>query len=321
MKTKGVAMLSPRRNALLAGLAVALAVPFPAQAAPVTTTISSGDVTTPIADATWIVVGSLLSPGLTFVDLTAPELGTIVDVNLRLRASHTYVADLGVFLAGPGDTSITVVTPLNDDGGDNFGTGATSCSGTPTILDDAAAAPIASARAPFAGSFRPEEPLAAFIGKPVEGVWTLSFFDLFPGDAGVLHCWELEITYEPPPADLALRGADTPDPVKPGKRLKYTITARNDGPAAATGVTVEDTLPAGARFVSARAGQGSCSRAGRKVTCDIGDLAAGASATVTVIVTAPPRPGRLTNTASVRGAEDDPNAGNNRVRMRTTVRR
>jgi hypothetical protein len=57
------------------------------------------------------------------------------------------------------------------------------------------------------------------------------------------------------------------------------------------------------------------------VTCDIGALAADASITVTIVVTAPPRPGRLTNTASVTGAEGDPNGGNNRVQMRTTVRR
>jgi uncharacterized repeat protein (TIGR01451 family) len=242
-------------------------------------------------------------------------------VNVRLRASHSYVGDLGVFLAGPGDTSITLVTPPGDDSGDNFGTGSTSCSGTPTILDDAAPAAIASARAPFAGTFRPEEALSAFNGKPVGGVWQLSFFDLFPGDSGSLHCWELEITYEPPPADLSLRGSDSPDPVKPGKRLRYTLAARNDGPGAATSVTVVDTLPAGTRFVSARTGQGSCSRAGRKVTCDIGELAAGGSVTVTVVVTAPPRPGRLTSAASVSSAAEDPNAGDNRVQMRTTVRR
>jgi uncharacterized repeat protein (TIGR01451 family) len=318
---KGVTMLPIRRITVLSALAAVLAVPYQVQAAPVVTTISSGDLATPIEDATWIVVGSLLAPGLTFVDMTAPDVGTVVDVNVRLRASHSYVGDLGVFLGGPGDTSITLVTPLGDDSGDNFGTGSTSCSGSPTILDDAASAPIASARAPFAGPFRPEEPLSAFNGKPVGGVWQLSFFDLFPGDSGSLHCWELEITYEPPPTDLALRGADTPDPVKAGKRLRYTLTARNNGPAAATGVTVLDTLPAGARFVSARTAQGSCSRAARKLTCDIGDLAADASVTVTVIVTAPPRPGRLTSTASVRGAEEDPNAGNNRVQMRTTVRR
>ena len=307
--------------ALAAVLAAALAAPQHAQAGGGTTTVSSGNISTPIKDATWIVVGAILSPGLTFTDLTVPDLGTVADVNVRLRANHTYVADLGVLLAGPNDTSITLVTPLPDDSGDNFGTGAPDCTGTPTVLDDAASTPIASARAPFAGSFRPEEELAAFNGKPMGGVWELSFFDLFPGDAGTIYCWELEITYEPPAADLSVKGSDSPDPVKVGKRVKYTITARNDGPGAATGVSVVDTLAPGTTFVSARTAHGSCSRAARKVTCDLGDLASGASATVTVVVKAPRRPGRLTNTASITADQTDPDTGDNKVQLRTIVRK
>jgi uncharacterized repeat protein (TIGR01451 family) len=286
-------------------VATALAAPLQAQAAPVTTVVSSGNISTPITDAAWVVVGQSATVGFTVAPLNVPDLGTIVDVNVRLRASHSYVGDLGVFLHAPDDTSIALATPFPDSG-DNFGTGANDCTGTPTIFDDAAGTAIGSTTAPFAGSFRPDEALAGLNGKPAAGVWELQFIDLFPGDSGSIYCWELEITYEPPAADLSVTGSDSPDPVRVGKRVKYTITASNEGPGGATGVSVVDTLPAGARFVSAKTTQGSCSRAARKVTCALGDLASGSTATVTVVVRAPRLPGRLTNSASIAADQADP---------------
>ena len=321
----GGSMLSRTRYlrfmaAVVAVVATALAAPLQAQGAPVTTVVSSGNISTPITDATWVVVGQSFSPGFTTSTLTVPDLGTIVDVNVRLRASHTFVGDLGVFLNAPDDTSVTLATPYPDSG-DNFGSGANDCTGTPTILDDAASSAIGSATAPFAGSFRPDEALATLNGKPAAGVWELSFIDLFPGDSGSIYCWELEITYEPPAADLSVTGSDSPDPVRVGKRVKYTIAASNEGPGGATGVSLVDTLPAGATFVSAKTTQGSCSRAARKVTCALGDLASGTTATVTVVVRAPRLPGRLTNTASITADQADPDIGDNRVQLRTRVRK
>ena len=53
----------------------------------------------------------------------------------------------------------------------------------------------------------------------------------------------------------------------------------------------------------------------------MGELASGASATVTVVVKAPMRPGRLTNTASVKAEQADADTADNRVQVRTRVRR
>jgi hypothetical protein len=71
-------------------------------------------------------------------------------------------------------------------------------------------------------------------------------------------------------------------------------------------VTVTDTLPASVHFNSASATQGSCSRTpgtspktkGGTVTCAVGSLAAGASVTVTINVTAT-TPGRVSDAATV----------------------
>ena len=93
----------------------------------------------------------------------------------------------------------------------------------------------------------------------------------------------------PPPApgtpDVAItKSASTASP-HGGDTFTYTLTATNVGNAGATGVVVRDALPAGVTFVSASA---PCTQAAGVVTCPVGALAAGASATVTITVLANP---------------------------------
>lgn len=45
-------------------------------------------------------------------------------------------------------------------------------------------------------------------------------------------------------ADVTVQMTDSPDPVRVGSTLTYTITVRNNGPDMAAGVTLTDTLPA-----------------------------------------------------------------------------
>src|SRR5215218_5565435 len=125
-----------------------------------------------------------------------------------------------------------------------------------------------------------------------------------------------------PQADLSVTKADSPDPVAARSELTYTVTVRNDGPAPATGVTVVDTLP-DVTFVSAAATQGSCTRAGKgkadgAVTCDLGALAVGHTAIVTIVVS-PPREGMITNIATVRADEPDADRTDNTATESTTV--
>jgi uncharacterized repeat protein (TIGR01451 family) len=119
-------------------------------------------------------------------------------------------------------------------------------------------------------------------------------------------------------ADLSLSKGDSPDPVGVGQTLTYTLTVRNGGGDDATGVKVVDDLPAGPAFVSATATQGTCTRSGDQVTCELGNLANGASATVTIKIT-PQSEGTLTNTARVSGAEGDPDGSNNEATQETRV--
>ncbi|MEW6583649.1 MAG: DUF11 domain-containing protein, partial [Actinomycetota bacterium] len=110
------------------------------------------------------------------------------------------------------------------------------------------------------------------------------------------------------PADMAITKAGNPAQITQGATVTYTMTVTNNGPNPATGVTVTDTLPAGATFVSSAASAGSCSGTA-PVTCALGDMASGASATVTVVARGD-QVGTLTNTATVASGVPDTNSAN-----------
>jgi uncharacterized repeat protein (TIGR01451 family) len=123
-------------------------------------------------------------------------------------------------------------------------------------------------------------------------------------------------------ADLAIAKSDTPDPVKEGQTLTYTIEVTNLGPGTAQGVTVTDTLDSHVDFVSAAATQGTCDRKGRKVTCSLGELAANSPSPATVTLTAiPKKAGMLSNSATVAvgPGDNDPNSANDTDAESTTV--
>jgi uncharacterized repeat protein (TIGR01451 family) len=130
----------------------------------------------------------------------------------------------------------------------------------------------------------------------------------------------------PPGADLAIAKSGAPTPVVSGDRLTYTLTVTNNGPLGATGATVTDPLPKSLHFNSVSSTQGSCSRSTTTnprpkdgtITCSLGNLANGASASITIIVTTTTS-GSLTNTATVSGNETDPNPLNNSATATTTV--
>jgi uncharacterized repeat protein (TIGR01451 family) len=124
-------------------------------------------------------------------------------------------------------------------------------------------------------------------------------------------------TSKPPTADLAISKSDSPDPVTVGNNVTYTITVTNNGPATATGVNVSDMLPAGETFVSVTPSQGSCTGTST-ISCALGSLANGGSATVTLVVT-PTQTGGISNTASVAANELDPNLNDNSATQVTTV--
>jgi uncharacterized repeat protein (TIGR01451 family) len=120
------------------------------------------------------------------------------------------------------------------------------------------------------------------------------------------------------PADLVLTKSDSPDPVSEDAALTYALEIRNGGPDPATNVRVSDDLPSQVDPGSANASTGTCDIQGKRVNCDLGTLASGGSATVTIQVTAK-KAGQLTNTAAVESDVDDQQTANNQDTETTTV--
>jgi len=111
-------------------------------------------------------------------------------------------------------------------------------------------------------------------------------------------------------ADLVVTKNANPSAVAPGGQITYTITTLNNGPGAASGVSITDPLPAGTTLVSATSSQGSCSGT-TTVICSLGSIANGASATVTIVITAPSSTGTLINSASANSTSFDAVGSNN----------
>ena len=125
-------------------------------------------------------------------------------------------------------------------------------------------------------------------------------------------------------ANIVVTKTASPNPVQAGNRITYTIVVKNNGPAAATSVTLTDTIPANTTFFSlAQAGTvWVCPAPGAAVSCTIASLPSGGSTTFTlmVTVTAGTASGTvITNTASTSTSTPDPNPGSNSSTVNVTV--
>jgi uncharacterized repeat protein (TIGR01451 family) len=109
--------------------------------------------------------------------------------------------------------------------------------------------------------------------------------------------------------DKAKLGTSSIPDVEPGDEFTYYLDVYNNGPRAATNITVTDELPPEMEFVSASTG---CTGT-TTVTCTAASLASGFSIRfeIHVRVKADAKTGDVVNTAMVTGDTEDPNAGNN----------
>jgi uncharacterized repeat protein (TIGR01451 family) len=130
----------------------------------------------------------------------------------------------------------------------------------------------------------------------------------------------LTATFNLQSADLSIAKAATPTEARFGQSLVYTLTVTNNGPGAATSITVTDTLPATVAWVSDSA---ACSHTGEPlggtVTCTAASLANSANVAFTIAVTAPSVFGAITNTASVSATSNDSNSSNDSATLVTDV--
>ncbi len=110
-------------------------------------------------------------------------------------------------------------------------------------------------------------------------------------------------------ADAMVSVSGPPTPAAMGADLTFTATVSNAGPAATAEVVVTGELSGSAELLGAAVSQGSCGSS-LPLSCSLGDLAAGAVATVGVTVR-PTSMGRIGAQFSVSQAGPDPSIGNN----------
>ena len=122
-----------------------------------------------------------------------------------------------------------------------------------------------------------------------------------------------------PQADVSLTKTVSDPTPGADDEVVYTLTATTPGPNDATGVDDPDSLPAGLDFLDASPG---CNNNNGTVTCDIGAIANGGSASVTI---------QTRTTAAVAGTADGtsppchaqrarPDPGNNQASTSTSSR-
>jgi len=159
------------------------------------------------------------SPALAIVDnttvsttITVTDDFPMTDLNVNLNITHTWVGDLQITLQSPAGTQVLIF-----DGGND------GCSGD-NILDlyDDESANSLNCQAGTGNAFpeadyMPSNPLSAFDGESMAGVWTLSIQDTAGGDSGTLNNWGITYSYDGLPTNawpiyLDENGMATVDP-------------------------------------------------------------------------------------------------------------
>ena len=253
--------------------------------------------------------------------------GTLARVAVTLlNFGHTYPKDVDVLLVAPSGADSLIMSHA----GDNVTMAAN------LVFDDSSATslpvygalssgtyhPTAYGLAPVFSNPAPAGPYTADLesvygGNP-NGTWSLFVQDDHDGDAGgITNGWILTFTMASPVnpvADVSLSVVGPPSPTTIPANLTYNYSVLNSGPSPASFVVFSNALPAGATLVSASASQGTIGLLNGAVLGNLGSLAVGSSATVTITLSPSSlevTPGGFTNVASVSATEIDLNPFNN----------
>ncbi len=143
---------------------------------------------------------------------------------------------------------------------------------------------------------------------PDSGYSGADSFDFTVDDGAASDTATVSIEVVAGEADLSLTLADTPDPVAVGDTVTYTTTVTNDGPDDATGTTLTLDLPSEVSSPTVTAGSCTVSSTSPEVTCDVGTLTSGSTATVEVEATAATRASAAKATADASSDQADPTA-------------
>ena len=224
--------------------------------------------------------------------------------------------------SGPSDAQADVVTDPLPDGLSVGPAGPSSSQGSCQMVGRTASCPLgvlsAGNRATITvpvvvdpGYASPSITNTATVSSPTP--------DTNPDPAGRTGSVTTDVT---PLADLTLIKTG-PISVLAGNGVSWTLTLTNAGPSVARDVVVTDPVPTAVTGVAASATQGNCTLVANLVTCDIGILAAGDTARITLFVTGTVDPATtvtsLVNTATVTSSTPEPVPGPDNGRSSTAT--
>ncbi len=146
-------------------------------------TFTAFDAPFPIEDATQS------QQGVTEVLIAVVDSLTVLDIDVKLRLTHTFVGDLSIRLISPAGDEVSLIRNRGGEG-QNFNN---------TTFDAEAEPRITSASAPFTGTFRPEGDLTQFYGSIARGIWRLKIIDSGPIDTGEVKLFALNFCFDGQP--------------------------------------------------------------------------------------------------------------------------
>ena len=246
-------------------------------------------------------------------------------VTLSLFLTNLFDSSIALQLISPNGTSV-ILTTNNTSTNANYG--AACFTGLETTFDDAASVPISAGTPPYLGTFRPQQPLAAFnllSGTNLNGIWTLQAVNQSVSNTAVLECWSLNIAPVTcvdgggtcPGSDLSLTMSASPNPAFVGSNVIYTLTVSNAGPSTAPNVLVVQSLPQGVVGINVLNNSVSVSQIGSNLDMTLASLPVYGSAIIPVSMTFTTNTlGTnasvfVTSTATVSSPAADPNPNNN----------
>ncbi|TXC81951.1 T9SS type B sorting domain-containing protein [Luteibaculum oceani] len=141
--------------------------------------------------------------------------GDLVGVCVNL--SHTSVGDLTLKLKAPNGSSITLVDKVGPDSINYEGTCFTLLSNTS----------IATANAPYTGSFQSKNNLNDLVGTDINGTWVLQVIDNISGKTGYLDDWFLNIKNENKATTLWQPPGYFSDPNNPTQTVNLSANGGN----------------------------------------------------------------------------------------------
>jgi uncharacterized repeat protein (TIGR01451 family) len=295
-----------------------------------------------------VTSGACTSNGSTTIPISAPPVVTITGpTQVCPNAAFTLSAPAGfasyLWSTGATTPSINAALPSGSQAYTVTVTNASGCSATDThtvnvttVSANINAPSSANAGATGLNASVPAQPGTTYTWSIVNGTITSGQgTSSITFNAGTSGTTQLSITVTlggctandvhnvsingsgPAEADLRL-GKSAASSVQAGGTLVYTLNLTNFGPSDASGVRINDPLPAGTTLVSISDGAFSCAPFNGVVVCN-GFLAAGNSRTIAITVNAPSTAGTITNTATVTSSTDDPQPNDNTASATTVV--